>query len=112
MKFFYLKYYITALLLLCSLPACALTLNGSVDCSVDIEQPKMEFDDTPVLKGNVVENDAAPVDFSGGEQNINLMEAKKRVDNDILEKNPNTTGYYYNNGQIEYIGVKVNKHDI
>lgn len=105
------KYYIAILFFITALPSVALTLNGSVDCSVDIEQPKMEFD-TPVLKGNVVETDAAAVDFSGNEQNINLMEAKKRVDNDILDRNGNTTGYYYSNGQVEYIGVKVNKHDI
>lgn len=106
------KYYIAIFFLMSSIPAAALTLNGSVDCSVDIEQPKMEFNDTPVLQGTVVETDAAAVDFSGSEQNINLMEAKKRVDNDILDRNGNTTGYYYNNGQVEYIGVKVNKHDI
>ena len=106
-----MKHYIAIFILFSALPVSALTLNGGVDYSVDIEQPKMEFD-TPVLKGNVVETDAAAVDFSGNEQNINLMEAKKRVDNDILDRNGNTTGYYYSNGQVEYIGVKVNKHDI
>ncbi len=104
-----MKHYIAIFILFSALPVSALTLNGSVDYSVDIEQPKMEFE-APAQP--VRETTADAVDFSGSEQYINLHDAKKRVDNDILERRPNTTGYYYNNGQVEYIGVKVKKEDI
>ena len=101
-----MKHYLAILIISCALPASALTLNGGVDCSVEIEQPKMEFT-TPVVNVQPAESEA--VDFSGNEQNINIKDARKRVDNDILDRGPNTSGFYYNNGQVEYIGVKVNK---
>lgn len=106
-----MKHYIAILIFLTAMPATALTLNGGVDCSVEIEQPKMEFT-APVANVQETETEAEAVDFSGDEQNINLRDAKKRVDNDILDRGSNTNGYYYNNGQVEYIGVKVNKKDI
>lgn len=104
-----MKHYLVMLTILCAMPSSALTLNGGVDCNVEIEQPKMQFT-TPVV--NVQETASEAVDFSGNEQNINLKDAQKRVDNDILDRGSNTNGYYYNNGQIEYIGVKFNKKDI
>lgn len=104
------KFLLTALILT-SLPASALTLTGGIDKSVDVEQPAAEFE-IEVSSTKTIESEGTPVDFSGQEQNLNLKDAQKKVDNDILDRNMQTNGFYYNNGQVEYIGVKVNKKDL